>query len=201
MLYATENSKKKARFGLYKCYCENEFKVRTADIKNGHIKSCGCSRKGKNQTHGLRSHRLYIVWHHMLDRCNNIESDNYKYYGERGIEICESWFDIRNFIDDMFPTFIEGLTLDRINVNGNYEPSNCRWVNQTVQSRNTRRLRSTNTSGYRGVGFHKKDNRFRSRITVDLKNIHIGNFKTALEAAKAYDKYIIDNNLEHTKNF
>ena len=198
MQYATEKSKNKARFGLFKCFCGNEFKTQISDIKGGHTKSCGCFSKRK--THGLRKHRLYSTWRGIIKRCSNIESDSYKYYGGRGIKVCESWLDVKNFIDDMFPSYVEGLTLDRINVNGNYEPSNCRWASNNTQNRNTRVLRTNNTSGYRGVFFSKRSQKFIAKIVVSNKQIHLGYFKTALEAAKAYDNYIIDNNLEHTKN-
>ena len=108
---------------------------------------------------------------------------------------------VENFIEDMSLTYKQGLSLDREDNDGNYEPSNCRWVSMTTQAQNTRILRSTNTSGFRGVTKKKENNKFRARIEVATKSIHLGYFETALEAAKVYDKYIIDNNLEHTKNF
>ena len=86
----------------------------------------------------------------MIIRCNNPKSKDYKHYGERGIKVCDEWLDINNFINDMFPSFIEGLTLDRENHLGNYEKSNCRWVNRITQAENTRKIRENNTSGFRG---------------------------------------------------
>ena len=84
--------------------------------------------------------------------------------------------------------------------NGNYEKENCRWANKSTQQRNTRKLISTNKSGYRGVTWHKAKKKWNAQIKVNYKRIHLGSFLTALDGAKAYDKYVIDNNLEHTIN-
>ena len=151
--------------------------------------------------YGLTSHRLYHSWFMMVDRCNNPKNQAYIYYGLKGIKVCNRWLDFVNFIEDVYSTFKEGLTLDRIDVNGNYEPSNCRWASREIQNRNTVKIRKNNKTGYRGVSWHKKSNKFRSQITVSKKVIFIGCFIDKVEAAKAYDKYVIDNNLEHTKNF
>ena len=201
MLYPTETSKDKRRYGLFKCYCGTEFKAQATSIKSGRTKSCGCFKKECSKTHGLRKHRLYLAWYHMLDRCNNIESDNYKYYGARGIKVCESWYDVKTFIDDMYPSYIEGLSIDRINNDLGYNKDNCRWTTKSVQTRNTRKLYAHNTTGYRGVGLHKASHKYRAIIKVNSNRIHLGLFITAIEAAKAYDEYVIDNNLEHTRNF
>ena len=201
MLYPAETSKKKYRYGLYKCMCGNEFEAIIKNVKNGNTSSCGCYNKRTTTKHGLANHMLYKIWNSMLQRCNNPKDKRYNDYAGRGISICSEWLDINNFINDMYPSFKEGLSIDRINNDGNYEPSNCRWVKRTIQSRNTRKLISTNTSGYRGVGWHKSSNAWRAQITINHKNIHLGNFKDVIDAAKAYDQYVIDNNLEHTKNF
>lgn len=93
------------------------------------------------------------------------------------------------------------LTIDRKDNDKGYGPDNCRWVTQEIQSRNTRRIRENNTSGYRGVSFKKAINKFQCRINVDKKQIYLGVYDSAIEAALTYDKYVVDNNLEHTKNF
>lgn len=198
MLYPNENSKRKYRFGIYRCYCGNEFNSQIRHIKSGNTKSCGCG-KGYH-THGLTNHRLYNIWHHMMNRCFNPKSKVYKYYGERGISVCEEWQDINNFISDMDSTYTDGLSIDRIDVNGNYEQSNCRWATKETQSRNTRLLMVTNTSGYRGVSFNKKNNKFIARITVSSKTIYLGCFDEAIDGAKAYNEFVVSNKLEHTLN-
>jgi len=92
-------------------------------------------RDGKNRT----NHYLYTTWEKMIYRCYYKHHLSYKYYGERGISICDRWLsNFWNFVEDMEPRPI-GLTLDRINNNGNYEPSNCRWVDHKTQMNNTRK--------------------------------------------------------------
>jgi len=84
--------------------------------------------------------------------------------------------------------------------NRNYEPSNCRWVNDNTQASNQRVLRKDNSSGFRGVHLEKSTNKYKCRIQIDKKRIIIGTFTDKQEAAKAYNDYIDLHNLEHTKN-
>lgn len=197
-------SPKKKRYGLFKCQCGNEFKTQINSVIRGSTKSCGCLsplvNKINNTTHGSRSHPIYNAWSAMIQRCTNSNHLSFINYGGRGITVCERWLDsFENFRDDMFPTWEEGLSLDRINVNGNYEPSNCRLATRTTQQRN-RRMQSNNTSGYIGAYLDARNNKWRSMIGICGKSKWLGYYKTALEAAKAYDTYVIENNLEHTIN-
>ena len=205
MHYPNETSNKKVRYGIYKCYCGNEFKTRIQSVKQNKTKSCGCLHKEKalifNTKHGLSSHVLFGTWSGMIQRCTNEIHMYYNDYGGRGITVCDRWLNVANFIEDMLPTFQKGLTLDRKDNDRGYSKDNCRWVENKIQHRNTRKIRSTNTSGYRGVSFYNLCNKWYSRICVDYKNIYLGRFNTAIEAARAYDDYIIKNNLEHTRNF
>ena len=196
--YPTEKSKEKRRYGLYQCqYCKKEFECICKNIKRGNTKSCGCQSKRHNNPHGLRNHPLYQTWAGMKNRCYNEKNPNYKDYGARGIQICNKWLDIKNFIEDMYPSYQEGLTLDRIDVDGNYESDNCRWTTQNVQAQNTRDICKNNTSGYRGVSWYEIRNKWVVQIMVNTKHIHLGYHQTALEGAKAYERYIRLNNLEH----
>ena len=199
MKYPTERSRDKIRYGLYECqYCGQEFECATKSIKSGHTKSCGClAQKGNNTSHGLCNHPLYYTWSHMKHRCNNSNNIKYKNYGGRGIKVCDRWLDINNFIEDMYPSYQEDLSLDRIDVNGNYEPTNCRWATNEMQSRNTRDICKNNTSGFRGVSWKKRRNNWGVQIMVDNKLIYLGTFKTALEGAKAYEIYVRLNSLDH----
>lgn len=203
LIQISQKSKEKRRFGLYKCYCGNEFKVQHRFIKEQKTKSCGCLNiqriKERRTTHGLSSHPIYSVWNDMIKRCTNKNNEYYKDYGERNITVCNEWLNVQNFINDMYPSYVNGLSLDREDNNLGYSKSNCRWTTKDIQSRNTRKIRSTNTTGYRGIGISGK--KFTARICVNYNHIHIGIYNTAIEAAKAYDNYIIENNLEHTKNF
>ncbi len=197
MMYPTTTSNRKTRHGLYECpLCKKEFIAITDKVKKQLRKSCGCSVNAHKQS----NHRLYKTWQGMMTRCYNEKVKSYKDYGGRGIFVCESWHDVKNFIDDMYPTFKEGLTLDRENNDLGYSKDNCRWAKKTIQQRNTR-IRKDNTSGYRGVSYNKFNKKWDSYININSKKIHIGHFADKLDAAKAYDGYVLNNNLEHTKNF
>ena len=196
---ASESSKKKNRFGLYECpYCGKHWEVITYSVKNKHTKSCGCLR---GDIHGLTSHKFYHTWNGMVQRCTNPKSKNYKYYGARGITVCEEWLDVSNFVawcDVTFPN-IEGYTLDRIDVNKGYSPENCRWADASTQSIN-QRIRRTNTSGYVGVNWVESKLKWVSRISVEKKRIWLGEYITIEEAILARDNYIIENKLPHKLN-
>ena len=205
MIYATEKSKQMSRFGLYRCECGNLKKIRQISVYKNKTLSCGCLHKEAmnsfNYRHGLSNHRLYHVWTNMMSRCYVATNKRYKNYGEKGITVCKEWHNIENFIEDMDDSYQLGLSIDRIDNNKGYSKDNCRWTTRKIQSRNTRVLMSSNKSGYRGVHWHKTSKKWISQITVSSKTIYIGSFHTAINGAVAYDKYIIDNNLEHTKNF
>lgn len=122
------------------CDCGNEKLVRIDHLIRGHVKSCGCLGRESKIKHGMINTKLYKVWDGIKSRCNNPNSKAYKNYGGRGIKICESWNDFMTFHKWSIESgYEEGLTLDRIDVNGNYEPSNCRWVTRKKQARNTRK--------------------------------------------------------------
>lgn len=198
MRFATEKSKKRVRYGLYQCqYCGKEFECVVNSIKKGNTISCGCQSDRYRNPHGLTTHPLYKIWNGMKARCYNTKHISYENYGGRGIQVCGRWLEVANFIEDMYPSYQEGLSLDRVDVSGNYCPENCRWSTREIQQRNTRDIIKTNTSGFRGVSWSKADNTWISQIKVEGKTIYLGSFKTALEAAKAYETYVRLNNLEH----
>ena len=155
--------------------------------------------KNKRQQHGLSNHKLYSVWKDIKRRTKNKNRKDYDRYGGRGISICTEWeLDFLSFYNwSNMNGYSEGLSIDRIDNDGDYEPSNCRWVDGKTQSQNTRLLRSTNTTGYRGVSPRGK--RFISQIHHNGKK-HIGIFNTSKDAAIAYNKYVVKNNLKHPLN-
>lgn len=155
---------------------------------------------GVPKTHGLGTHRLYKTWYNMVQRCHNSKSKAFQWYGALGINVCTEWLDVSTFITDMYPTFVEGLTLDRKDVTKDYSKDNCRWVDANTQSQNTRLIYKDNTSGYRGVGFDKHAGKWRVRINVNSSNVSLGCFTDKHEAALAYNNYIIENNLAHPLN-
>lgn len=189
---------------MYRCECGTLFRARATNINQGVTKSCGCYQKQtareKRTTHGLYNNPLYHIWNAMVSRCTNYNNNAFPDYGGRGIYVCDEWLSVANFIKDMHPTFKEGLSIDRIDNNLGYSKDNCRWVTRYVQNRNTRRIRSNNTSGYRGVSFCKTSNKYMAKIGINGKKEYLGIFCTAVEAAIAYDSFIAINNLEHTVN-
>jgi hypothetical protein len=200
MIYPNINSKQKKRYALYECpHCGKHIRVEKRKVENNGQKSCSKCRGENMKTHGMRNTKIYNVWDGMLQRCNNKNSSSYIYYGGKGVSVCNEWSTFEGFWDWAKNGYKEGLTIDRINSNGNYEPNNCRWVTMSVQSRNTTRKQSNNKTGYRGVSIHR--NKFSCQIKVNYKKVHIGVFDNAKEAAKAYDKYVIEHGLEHTLNF
>lgn len=139
----------------WECLCDcGKTTVVTGDaLRRGNTRSCGCLHDearlvaGKaNRTHGMFGTRTYKSWSHMIGRCTNKNDARYHDYGGRGISVCERWEMFENFMADMGEA-PRCLTLDRINVNGNYEPGNCRWATDKEQARNTRANRIVQAFG------------------------------------------------------
>lgn len=96
----------------------------------------------RRMSNSLYTHKLYNIWIGMLDRCYNPNSDSFPLYGARGIDVCERWFSLKSFIEDMKESY--GLTLDRKNPDGDYTPENCRWASRKTQSMNVRKSSKEN---------------------------------------------------------
>ena len=129
-------------YWLCRCQCGNKIIVDVDNLKNNSTKSCGCISKEKpaHITHGLTNTLLYGVWGGIKTRCLNKNYKKYKDYGGRGIIICDEWLnDFSSFYNWSIENgYKKGLTIDRIDVNRNYEPKNCRWTTQKVQQNNRR---------------------------------------------------------------
>lgn len=129
---------------ICKCDCGKEAINYCTVIVRGVVKSCGCYRKeNRIIKHGKSKTKLYQVWNGIIARCENPHSNRYEYYGGRGIKICKEWrSDFVTFHDwSMANGYKEGLSIDRINLNGDYEPNNCRWATNKMQANNTSRNR------------------------------------------------------------
>lgn len=149
VLSVAENDKFGNTFVICECVCGNKKRINSANLRHNKTNSCGCihkenvSKKMKEiqYKHGLSNHNLMRCLAGMKNRCYNEKVENYKNYGGRGIKICDEWNQKKigfiNFYNwSINNGYKEGLTIDRINNDGNYEPSNCRWVTNEVQQRN-----------------------------------------------------------------
>jgi hypothetical protein len=136
------NTARGKRRWLCQCDCGRRKIINGEDLRAGKTKSCGCwqrqSRKSRMTTHGHSNSAEYAVWANMLTRCNNPRSSHFNCYGGRGIKVSQRWFQYENFIADMGHRPSSRYSLDRVDVNGDYEPSNCRWATKKTQTDNRR---------------------------------------------------------------
>jgi hypothetical protein len=142
--YAPSNNKAQTRFKCL-CDCGNEHIAMGTLLKRGAVKSCGCLlvETGRmiglqSKVHGMLNTTTYRIWSNMKERCRNPSQRAYRWYGAKGVTVCERWLTFSNFLADMGER-PHDKTLDRINPFGNYEPNNCRWADEATQKSNTRK--------------------------------------------------------------
>lgn len=186
----------------FKCQCDcGSIKdIRPIDLVHGTIKSCGCIHDLLVSTHGGSSERLYHVWQNMKRRCNNQNCNEYRNYGGRGINVCNEWDDYSTFRKwayehgyDENALFGE-CTIDRIDVNGNYEPDNCRWITILEQQKNKRppsewkkreNVKKTALIVYNGILIPKADLCKQYGISVETFNYR--HYKKGMPIQKALE--------------
>lgn len=171
---------------LCKCTCGTEKLIQSGALRNGFTKSCGClsseSTSKRFLKHGFASNykieKIYSVWTSMKQRCFNKKNPFFKQYGGRGIKVCERWMVFENFYKDMGNPK-PGMSINRINNNGNYEPGNCEWTTRKIQQNNTRRNKLFTLNGisktlaewsdYLNIPYGRLDNRKRKGLsTIDI---------------------------------
>ena len=179
---------------LCKCECGNECQVAYPYLIRGNTKSCGCYRRKTSSEkmkklhkpiHGLHGTRLYNIYNGMKARCYNPKSHKYKNYGGRGVTICNDWLGKNGFINFKNWAFANGyqnnLTIDRINVNGNYEPDNCRWADITTQENN----RTNNTIyEFKGIKHTQKE-------WADILGCHRSTINRSLKRGLSFEEIVL----------
>ena len=179
------------------CDCGKEFRVGELDLmprkKNGRAKkSCGC----RNYAHDgliMKHKRLYQTWYSMKKRCENPSKDNYDRYGGKGIKVCNEWSNsFEAFVEwSLQNGYTDELTIDRIDHNGDYEPSNCRFITLARQAHN-KGIARNNKSGYTGVRFNDKTGNYNIMITRNGKSYNLGTvdeFQKAVEERKRAEQH------------
>ena len=180
----------KHNYWLCKCECGNKKIISANNLKNNHTQSCGClpKEKAKNNftTHNLSNTLLYRKYSGIKRRCYNKNEKSYNNYGGRGIIMCDEWKnDFKAFYDwSMMHGYADNLTIDRIDVNGNYEPNNCRWITNKEQQNNKRNNHyiTYNNETHTITEWAKKLN-----ISVKALSWRVNNKKWSLEKAMTYN--------------
>lgn len=188
---------KRPRKWICQCQCGTIKSIDQQPLKNGSTQSCGCLNREIISSHSDSKTRLYGIWSHIKQRCNNPKLSAYKRYGAIGIFVCSDW-------ENSFETFKEwalntgytdDLTIDRIDSTKGYSPTNCRWATRLIQARNTRG-HSDGSSKYKGV-CKIDENTYQVVICTGGKHQYLGRYSDEKEAALVYNNFVLSNNLDY----
>ena len=184
-------TKHKNAYWICKCKCGNEKSIRGTALRAGLSRNCGCVthdliRETKIKRYGNKpktSTSEYKTWSHIKARCYNQNNNKYGDYGGRGIKMCDRWVDsFETFLNDMGEKPTPDHSIERDNVDGNYEPSNCRWATWEEQCRNKRVV---NKLGIPGVYWDKSRNNYRVTISIGGKSKTVGRYEELTDAVRS----------------
>lgn len=191
---------------LVRCKCGHEYYLNPQAIfRKDNVKMCSyCHSKSKIKAYreigGIRKHGAYNILDAIKQRCYNKNSKAYIYYGAKGISVCDEWLNSYEsfclWADNN--GYKDGLTIDRINVNGNYEPNNCRFVTKKEQREN-KHIQANNSSGYAGVSFQKNTNKWFAYYWYDGKRYNCGYHDTPEKAYTARTSELAYKNIKYTR--
>jgi len=185
------NQKPRKRIAKFLCDCGNTFVAKINAVKVGHRKSCGCARNG-NPSHGLSNHPLYRKWSGMITRTTNKKEDCYPRYGGRGIIVCDEWRnDFKSFYDwSIANGWINGLTIDREDNDGNYEPSNCQFITMKENTLKDMKMFKPTVKQVKSICSMYIEDSFTVSFIAECFNVH----------QEAVSKILKNNNIKIDKN-